>query len=90
MRINQEMSTHTKDGVVDWASFGGYLRERRERLGLSQAAFAVRLGCKQADVSRYEKGLRQPSVEVLIRYSRALQLSPQHLTGQLLKHIDEK
>lgn len=85
------MASHTKDGgVVDWSAFGDYLRSHRSRLGLSQKDFAAKLGCKQADVSRYEAGQRQPTVEVLVRYAQTLDIPPQQFTAQLLACIRNK
>lgn len=46
------------------ASIGGRIREERERLGLSQAAF---IGGDKSSQIRYEKGERSPDAEYLSR-----------------------
>lgn len=50
---------------------GYLLREARERVGLSQAALAVRLGCSQQAVARAERGDSNPTVDLLRRWSAA-------------------
>lgn len=42
------------------------IREIRESLGLKQSEFAERIGVKQAAVSHWEQGIRQPSGAALI------------------------
>lgn len=47
----------------------------RERLGLSQNEMIARLGLSdeltQARISAYERGVREPSLTVLLQYARA-------------------
>lgn len=46
-----------------------YLLMHRKRSGLAQRELAVLLGCKHGSkVSRYERGLRQPSLDALVVY----------------------
>jgi transcriptional regulator with XRE-family HTH domain len=52
------------------------LRERREALGVSQAALARDLGWKQQKVSFIETGARRMDVLEYIALSRALGISP--------------
>jgi transcriptional regulator with XRE-family HTH domain len=52
------------------------LRERREKLGLSQVALARELGWKQQKVSFIETGARRMDVLEYIALARALGLSP--------------
>ena len=52
------------------------LRERREALGLSQAALARDLGWKQQKMSFIETGARRMDVLEYIALARALGLSP--------------
>jgi transcriptional regulator with XRE-family HTH domain len=47
----------------------------RTNLELSQAELAEKLSCdktylRKSDISRYESGIREPSLIVLLRYSR--------------------
>jgi transcriptional regulator with XRE-family HTH domain len=58
---------------------GGFalaLRERRERVGLSQRALARAAGVTPAYVSLIEQGRRSPERDVVERLVRALSLSP--------------
>ncbi len=41
------------------------LRNARQRAGLSQTELATRSGVAQAQISRYESGLREPSLAVV-------------------------
>lgn len=51
----------------------------REALGLSQSEMLSRLGLTERlnrdDVSKYERGVREPSLPVLLRYARAVGIS---------------
>ena len=51
---------------------GAAIAERRQRLGLSQAELADTLGCDRSAVSRWEMGLRLPSMPHLVALGRAL------------------
>ena len=46
---------------------GSLLQSARQRLGLSQTAFAALLGIAQPTLSAYESGRRQPTVPTLLR-----------------------
>lgn len=51
----------------------------REALGLSQNEILSRLGLTERlnrdDISKYERGVREPSLPVLLRYARAANVS---------------
>ncbi|QXJ20432.1 helix-turn-helix domain-containing protein [Actinomadura graeca] len=51
---------------------GKAVRERREELGLTQAALAKRTGLQQPAVARFEAGGTMPSIPTLERYALAL------------------
>jgi plasmid maintenance system antidote protein VapI len=55
--------------------FGAMLRDERLRQGLSQEALAERAGLHPTYVSMLERGLRQPSLETLLRLGGALGVS---------------
>ncbi|WP_054044952.1 helix-turn-helix domain-containing protein [Alloactinosynnema sp. L-07] len=42
-------------------SFGQFIRRQREKLGLTQAQLAARVGRAQVTVSEWERGVAQPS-----------------------------
>ena len=61
------------------ARLGEKLLQIRETLGLSQNELLSRLGLSERlnrdDVSKYERGVREPSLPVLLRYARAVNVS---------------
>ena len=54
------------------AAFGGAVRARRERLGLSQEEFAHRAALDRTYVSGIERGVRNPTLRVIGRIAKAL------------------
>jgi len=63
--------------------FGANLRAAREKNGLSQEAFAQRVGMDPAEIRRLESARRDPGVRVVTRLARGLGMSP----AELLKDI---
>ena len=57
-------------------SFGERLKNRREELGLSRAAFAGLLGVSSSAISNYENGLSFPKEEVMLRLFDCLRTEP--------------
>lgn len=51
------------------------LRSRREKQGLSMNIIAQRAGLSQQMVSYVERGMRNPTLETLLRLCTALQIS---------------
>ena len=49
--------------------------------GLSQAAFGASIGTSQAALSAYEKGIRTPSLDILIDISKKYHVSIDWLSG---------
>jgi transcriptional regulator with XRE-family HTH domain len=64
--------------------FGANLRAARERNGLSQEAFAQRVGMDPAEIRRLESARRDPGVRIVTRLARGLGLRP----AELLKGIE--
>ena len=55
--------------------FGGFmknLKEARKTAGLTQTELAEKIGCTQKDVSRWENGKHNPSLEIAEKLARAL------------------
>jgi len=48
------------------------LRERRQRLGITQTELARRVGTSQSAIAAYESGAKSPSAETLDRLDRSL------------------
>lgn len=53
---------------------GARVRERRESLGMSQQQLAEAAGLHQSAVARFEAGGTMPTILMLERYARALNL----------------
>lgn len=64
--------------------FGQALADRRHALGLSQQDLADRLALESSEnISRYERGLREPRLETLLRLAAALETTPAELVVSL-------
>lgn len=77
--------------------FGELLKTLRTGAGLTQKQLAEKLGISKNAVSYYEKSLRCPSSDVLIRIARVFHVSADYLLGLdgerlsfNLKELDEK
>jgi transcriptional regulator with XRE-family HTH domain len=53
--------------VFSPSDIGGFIRNLRKSLGLTQVEFAVRLGIDQGAVTNWERGKRNPSPEYLLK-----------------------
>lgn len=62
------MSVSAKiDGMVQGSGQARVLRQLRERAGISQTELALRLGVPATVLSAYERGHRQPGIDVFFR-----------------------
>lgn len=61
--------------------FGERLRKLRKERNLTQRGLASLIGVKNSVISFYEVGDRTPSLEVLIKLSKALHISTDVLLG---------
>lgn len=61
--------------------FGNRLRRLRKERKLTQKELAGRIGVKNSVISFYEVGDRTPSLEVLVKLSKALHVSTDVLLG---------
>lgn len=50
------------------------LREERERQGISMTALAAHAGLAQATISFVERGMRNPTLDTLLRIARVLKV----------------
>jgi len=76
---------------IDWPSsptigvvqpheqFGANLRRRRHAASLSQEQLAHRSGFHPTEISRLERGVREPRLSTIVRLARALELRPAQL-----------
>jgi transcriptional regulator with XRE-family HTH domain len=62
--------------TVDKAVIGARMRQQREKLGLSAAALAQRIGTSKAQVSRLETGKQGFRSDMLLKVAEALNVDP--------------
>jgi transcriptional regulator with XRE-family HTH domain len=60
-------------------AFGRNLRAQRQRQGLSQEALGHAAGLHLSEVSRLERGEREPRLGTVVKLSRALGTTPSAL-----------
>jgi DNA-binding XRE family transcriptional regulator len=65
--------------VMDRQTLGRRLREMREAAGLTQQQLADRSGVPQANIARYEQGVREPLATVIPLLAAALKVSANDL-----------
>ena len=61
--------------------FSEIAKELRRSKHLTQTQLAERLWAQKSIISAYETGARQPSLEMLVQYSRVFQVSVDYLLG---------
>jgi transcriptional regulator with XRE-family HTH domain len=65
---------------------GRVLAEQRRRVGLSQEALAYRCKLHPTYISQLERGLKSPTIRVLITLSAALDVRPSDLLRAAEEH----
>lgn len=60
---------------------GERIRTQRERLGLTKKELSAVLGVSPSIITHYEAGSRSPSYEILVRASKVLGVTTDHLLG---------
>lgn len=63
-------------------SMGDRIKRYRMSIKMTQADFAQRLGVTGAAVSAYENGVRQPSLEILVKIANILGTTTDNLLGR--------
>jgi transcriptional regulator with XRE-family HTH domain len=63
--------------------FGANLRLRRHAASLSQEQLADRSGFHFTEISRLERGVREPRLSTIVRLARALELRPADLLDDI-------
>ena len=67
--------------MADLLLFGQRIKQLRQELGLSQRDFAEKIGVTASALSAYEKGLKNPSVNVAVNTALAFDVSLDWLCG---------
>jgi transcriptional regulator with XRE-family HTH domain len=65
--------------TADVAIFARNVATTRANRGLSQTQVSKRSGVHATEVSRIERGLRDPKVSTIIRLARAMEIEPARL-----------
>jgi len=71
-------------------AFGQILRHRRKDQNLSQQALAELAEIDRTYVSMLERGIRQPSLQVIIRLAQALRIRPESMVTDTLDLLDDR
>jgi transcriptional regulator with XRE-family HTH domain len=79
------MSTRQEVAAAVRAAFGEVLREARQERALSQEALAELADLDRTTPSLLERGLRQPTLTLVILLGRALQVDPRELVGRVIE-----
>lgn len=59
--------------------FARNLRSQRLRVGLSQEALWFATGIHATEISRFERGVREPRLTTIVRLARGLGITPSEL-----------
>ena len=70
-----------RDRSTELEHLGSHLTAARLQRGLNQAELAARCGLSQAQVSYFELGRRQPTLDQLVRIARSLDVSIERLVA---------
>lgn len=73
--------------MADLLVFGQRIKQLRKELGLSQRDFAEKIGVTASALSAYEKGLKNPSVNVAMTMANQFDISLDWLCGLSSKDI---
>lgn len=63
--------------------FGEEIRRVRDEVGISQERLALEADVDRSFLSKMERGIRQPSLTVLLKLCRALEYSPAKLVSDV-------
>ena len=70
------MATHRKEWL---SAFGQAVRELRTRIRISQEALGPKCGLDRSYVSGIERGVRNPTLLVILRLAEGLETTPSEL-----------
>lgn len=69
--------------------YGEIIKKERIKRGLSQEELGKILGVTKVSVCGYEKGTRTPTLDIFIRLSDVLELTPNQLLGREIMAVAE-
>ena len=62
-------------------AFGRVLRAARTKVGISQEALALAASMERAHIGRIERGENQPSLWIILKLAKSLELNPGELVN---------
>lgn len=68
-------------------AFGEVLREYRQRAELSQEGLALAAGIDRTYVSLLERGLRQPTLDMVFKLANELDVAPATLVAKVASRV---
>jgi ribosome-binding protein aMBF1 (putative translation factor) len=88
-RSNREATSRDTDAVNPKKKAGSWLREQRQKAGLSQMDLAIKLGFKYYTfISQIENGYGRVPSQSMADWARALGLRPERFARILLGYYD--
>ena len=81
------MATHRKEWLK---AFGQAVRELRTRIGISQEALGPKCGLDRTYVSGIERGIRNPTLLVIVRLAEGLETTPSELMRLAQKRLGDE
>ena len=69
--------------------FGEEIRKIRAEVGISQERLALEADVDRSFLSKMERGIRQPSLTVLLKLCRALEYSPDKLVSEVSSKLSK-
>jgi transcriptional regulator with XRE-family HTH domain len=70
--------------------FAETLREARENAGISQEQLAERAGLHRTYISQLERGLKSPSLDVIVSLAKGLRITPHEFTTRIFSDGGKK
>jgi transcriptional regulator with XRE-family HTH domain len=70
--------------------FAETLREARGNAGISQEQLAERAGLHRTYISQLERGLKSPSLDVIVSLANGLRLTPLEFTARIFSEGGKK
>jgi transcriptional regulator with XRE-family HTH domain len=70
--------------------FAETLRAAREEAEISQEKLAERAGLHRTYISQLERGLKSPSLDVVISLAKGLRLTPEEFTARIFSERGKK
>lgn len=64
-------------------AFGNVVREKRQDLGLAQEKLALQAGVERSHLGKIERGEILPTLPLMLRLAKALELKAADLIGQM-------